>query len=364
MQTKKKKIVFVARDDGGCGLFRCKQPAEFLRRSGLANAEYIFKNPSAEQLLGADLVIMQEMGSVEASALAKFMRDNKIPYMAEFDDFIHHVSPRNQGGYMAWNPSTLFLHRSLEMTKQAIGITVSTNQLAREMFPYNSNVYVIENFLDKERWDNPIVKRSDDKIRIGWCGGNAHGDDLLMISKVLDKIIKEYNGKVIFETIGMTRKELSGVFPMKIQNEVCPACNYEGELHHYPGESLEDYPLVLSSKGWDIAIAPVIDNGFGNCKSDLKIKEYSAAGISIVASPVTPYREAAEKGATIVFARTFDEWYNGIKGLIESISLRQDTVKRNKEWVSKYWIQDNVQNIYEVYRQVIDHSERVLGIVK
>ncbi len=356
-----KKVLFIARDDGGCGFFRCLQPANFLTRMGKMQGEYVFRTPTKEQLLDADLVIMQDMGSVESANLGKFMLDNRIPFMTEFDDFVHHVSPHNEGGYGAWNPSTLFLYRAMELTKKALGITVSTNQLAREFFPYNANIFVIPNYLDKEKWSQPAVKRSDGKIRIGWCGGNAHADDLLMVSKVIDKIVKEYKGKVVFETMGMTRKELAGVFPMKIQNETCISCGYEGELHHYPGESLDDYPTVLASRGWDIAIAPCINTAFNNSKSDLKIKEYSAVGLPIVASPIRPYLDAAESNAQILFASTFDEWYNSLKKLIEDSALRDEMVRANKDWVAQYWIQDNIESISEVYGRIIDAAETMLG---
>jgi glycosyltransferase involved in cell wall biosynthesis len=360
-KSRKPNILFIARDDAGCGFFRCKQPADFLNRAGLANAKHIFKNPSQADLMSADLVIMQDSGTMEASNITKFMRDNKIPYMTEYDDYVFHVSPHNEGGYMAWNPSTLFLHRTLEATRQGVGITVSTPQLARELFPYNPNIFVIPNYLDKDKWSHPTVKRSDDKIRIGWAGGNAHADDLKMISKVLDKIIKERKGKVVFETMGMTRKELAGVFPMEIFNELCPSCGYEGEIHHYPGESLDDYSTVLASKGWDIAVAPVINNGFGNAKSDLKIKEYSALGIPIVASDVTPYREAVDSGAKVLLATTFEEWYEAINSLIDDASKRSEISRENKEWVENYWIQENIHKMFDVYSQVILSTIPILG---
>lgn len=355
------KILFVARDDGGCGFFRCVQPAAFLTRAGLADSISVLNKPSPAELMNADLVILQDSGSVSGSNIANFMVEHHIPFLTEFDDFVHHVSPRNASGYAAWNPSTLFLHRAMETTRKAVGITVSTNQLAREMFPYNQNVFVIPNYLDKEKWDQPVVKRTDGKIRIGWAGGNAHADDLLMISRVLDKIVKEYKGKVIFETMGMTRQELTGVFGMKMQNEVCPSCGYEGELHHYPGESLNDYPLVLASKGWDIAVAPVINNAFGNAKSNLKLMEYAALGLPVVASPIAPYRESAASNAQILFAESFDEWYNSIKELIEDSSKRDSIARANKDWVSELWVQDNIGKIFEVYKQVISSTEPVLG---
>lgn len=360
-KTRKPKVLFVARDDGGCGFYRCLQPANFLNRSGLMDAEYVLRNVTKEQLMEADLVVMQDTGSVESTSMCNFMVANKIPFVTEYDDFIQHISPHNFAGYPAWNPSTLYVHRSMEMSRRAVGMTVSTEQLAREYFPYNNDIFVVPNYLDRDKWEQGVVRRNDGKIRIGWCGGNAHADDLLMISKVLDKIVKEYNGKVVFETMGMTRHELANVFPLKSYGEVCPSCGYEGEIHHYPGEALDDYPTVLASRGWDIAVAPVINTAFNNAKSDIKIKEYSAIGLPIVASPIAPYRKAAAEGASITFAETFEEWYNAIKELVESVEKREEMAHNNKEWVKNYWIQENIEKIAKVYEQILMRVIPILG---
>lgn len=354
------KILFIARDDGGCGFFRCRQPATFIRRMGLADTEITLRKASEEQLLNASLVIMQEMGSINASQIAHFCIENQIPYVAEVDDFLHHVSPHNQGGYGAWNPSTLYLYRAMELLQSSFAVTVSTNQLAREYFPYHNLIYVIPNYLDKELWDNPIIKRQDNKIRIGWCGGNAHADDLHLVSQVLNKIIKEdKEKKIVIETIGMTRQELFGVFPMQEIHDTCSACGYEGSIRHFPGLDLKEYPAFMASRGWDIAIAPLINNSFNNCKSDLKIKEYSAAGIPCIASNVVPYKEAAQDGADIILAETFEEWYNAFKYLISNPSVREKMVKNNRQWVGRYWIQDNAQHIFNVYRQLIEKANLI-----
>lgn len=355
-------ILFVQRDNGGCGFYRCEQPTKFLNRTGLANAVSVLKDPTPEQLMAADLVVMQEMGTMETANIVKFLQEHKKPFMVEFDDFVHHISPHNQAGYIAWNPSTLFIYRSMEMTLKAAGMTVSTGQLAREYFPYNHFVYVMPNYLDKDRWDVPVVKRQDDKIRIGWCGGNAHADDLYMVSKVIEHIVKEYNGKVVFETMGMTRQELNGVFPMPATTtDSCPSCGFEGSLHHFPGESYDNFPQVLASRGWDIAIAPVIDNSFGNCKSDLKLKEYAALGYPVIASDVRPYRDARRDGAPVLLADTYDDWYEALKSLIDHESLRQEMGKKAKEWSEKNWIQDHIFEYFEAYKDTIRRYSQLTG---
>jgi glycosyltransferase involved in cell wall biosynthesis len=159
----------------------------------------------------------------------------------------------------------------------------------------------------------------------------------------------------------MTEQDLDRVFKLNTSREQCPSCGFEGEIHHFPGAPLNEYPQVIASRGWNIALAPVINNGFGNCKSDIKIKEYSAAGIPIVASRVVPYKEASKLGADIVFADTYEEWYSAIKDLVKKPKLRDEIVSHNREWMSKNWIQDNAQLIFAVYAQIIAKAESVLG---
>ena len=356
---KQIKILYIVRDSGGCGFYRCIQPATFIKRMGIAETEHVLQQATEEQLLSADLVVLQDTGSINGSNIAQFCFNNKIPFVCEFDDFIQHVSPHNLAGYGAWNPSTLFVYRAMESAKKANAIIVSTPQLAREYFPYNNNIFIMPNYLDKELWENPIVKKNDGKIRIGWMGGNAHADDLKMISKVLHKIVKEGKGNILFETMGMTKHELENVFPFEEFPGTCPKCGYEGELHHFPGENLKEYSMVVASKGWDIVVAPVIENSFGNAKSDIKIKEYSAIQIPMVASPIVPYRDAEKDGAKIRFATTFGEWYNEIKYLINHPEERDKIARNNKDWVDKYWIQDNAQKIFEIYSQILGKGRNV-----
>jgi glycosyltransferase involved in cell wall biosynthesis len=359
---RKMNILFVARDDGGCGFYRCEQPSKFLMRSGLAVSKHVLMNPTNEDLIAADLVVMQNVATLEASNMIRFLEANKIPFMTEFDDFVQHVSPRNVAGYGMWNPSSLYIHRAMEMSTKAAGMTVSTPQLAREYFPYNPYVYVLPNYLDKDKWDLPIVRRQDDKIRIGWCGGNAHADDLRMVAGVLNKLVKEYDGKVIFETMGMTRQELGGVFPMTpTPHESCPSCGFEGSLHHFPGETYDNYPQALASHGWDIAIAPVINNAFGSCKSDLKLKEYSALGYPVVASRVVPYNEAQKLGSSVVLADGFNEWYEALKGLIDDKERRSELARAGKDWAEKNWLQDHIHEFFEVYKETALRYTQVVG---
>lgn len=354
-------VLFVARDEGGCGYYRCYQPAVALRRLGLANTMVDMRETTPEHIQKADIVVFQAIGvlsSIEAMDFA--LKENKA-VVVEIDDFLHVVSPHNPA-YSSWNPNNLILGRAVEQIKRADGLTVSTPQLAREFAPYQDNIFVLPNFLGKHLWDDlPVQKKTDGVIRLGWAGGNAHFDDLKLIAPVIEKIVKEYGGKVKFETMGMTKQELKGAFSMEEFFEICPKCGYQGEVHHLPGEKIEDYPQILASYGWDIALAPIVETAFNMAKSDLKLKEYAAVGFPMVASAVTPYREARANGCHVRLASNFKEWYNYIKELIEHPETRDKIAKDNKEWVKQYWIDDNAKHYLDTFQQILTIKQNSHG---
>jgi len=353
--------LFIVRDKGGCGYYRCYQPASFLRTRGLMNTIVDFKETTREHILQADIIIFQEAGSMKSVEAMNFAKENGKPVVIEMDDEIRTVSPHNIGGYGAWNPGTLFIHRFIEQIKRVDAVVVSTPQLAREYSLYNDSIFVLPNFLNENKWDNNQIKKQDGYLRIGWAGGNAHLDDLKLVSKVIEKIIKEYKGKVKFETMGMVKKELENVFSnLEEFHETCPKCGYQGESVTWTGESLDNYPLVLASHGWDVAIAPIVNTSFNCAKSDLKLKEYAATGYPIVASAVTPYIEAKEDGCDVLLAKTFDQWYNYIKELLDNEDRRKEIVKNNKKWVSDKWIADNIILYYDAFKQIIERKNKLI----
>ncbi len=354
--------LFVVRDKGGCGYYRCYQPASFLRTRGLMNTIVDFKETTREHILQADIVIFQEAGSNKSVEAMNFAKENKKPVVIELDDEIRTISPHNEGGYGAWNPGSLFTYRFIQQAIGANAMTVSTPQLAREFFPYNKSIYVLPNFLNENKWTNNQVKKTDGYFRIGWAGGNAHLDDLKLISKVIEKIIKEYKGKVKFETMGMIKSELGDTFTaLEEFHDTCPKCNYQGESVTHGGESLENYPMVLATHGWDLALAPIVNTSFNCAKSDLKLKEYAATGYPIIASAVTPYIEAKEDGCDVLLAKTFDEWYSYIKELIDNPDRRSQMVRHNKEWVAKKWIADNITLYYDAFMQIIEKNNKLIN---
>lgn len=50
------------------------------------------------------------------------------------------------------------------------------------------------------------------------------------------------------------------------------------------------YPAKLAGLNLDLALAPLEDNLFNQCKSNLRLLEYGACGFPVVCSDVRPYQ--------------------------------------------------------------------------
>lgn len=345
-------VLFVLREASGCGFYRCLQPALALRKRGLMNTITDVSKTTEDHIKQSDVIVLQSPGTPNGMEILQLAEKHKKAVLVEIDDYVHGVSLNNQGS-LAWNPGTLFTHRFNEISKRAAGMIVATPQLAREYFMLNKTIFIIPNYLDEDTWSVNKEKQNDGIIRIGWSGGNAHIDDLRMVSPVITRIVKEYDGKVKFETMGPEKSELLDTFPLIGYVDKCPRCEFSGEVRSLGGVPIEQYPATLGSFGWDLTIAPVVDTAFNNAKSDLKLKESSAIGYPTVASDVTPYREAQRLGWTGLLARTHDEWYTSIKDLIDHPEKRMQMEMANKEWIKGYWIDDHSQDYFEVLNKFI-----------
>ena len=108
---------------------------------------------------------------------------------------------------------------------------------------------------------------------------------------------------------------------------------YIAEFH--PGVDISSYPQFLANLRLDLAVAPLEDNVFNACKSNLRLLEYGICGFPVIASDIVSYRGSLP--VTLVKNR-YRDWVEAIRGaLAERNALRvegqrlQAVVKR--EWM-------------------------------
>lgn len=227
---------------------------------------------------------------------------------------------------------------------QASALTVTTPYLADLLRKYNSNIFVLPNYLDDSLWqfNAPQVEPVGEKIRIIFMGTVTHVPDLEMLKPAFRALAMKYPGCLEFVFYGANLKF----------DEFIPATitNYQSETFVFA-----DYVKVALSQKANIAIAPLEDIPYNHCKSPIKFFEYSAIGLPGVYSKVTPYSSVVEQGVNGFTASTITEWVEALSQLIENPQLRERMTLSAQETVRKNWLlSDHAKFWPETYAEIAE----------
>jgi hypothetical protein len=157
--------------------------------------------------------------------------------------------------------------QSIEALMYADEVWTTHELLGSHVDKLNTNWYVIPNALDPN--DPQWQPKKEYSNRIGWAGGITHFHDLMLT--------KEAWGSTVPVVCGFTDqpewKRLSDNFKADYINAL--------DVHNYG----------LLYDQFDIAIAPLEDNKFNRCKSNLKIIEAGMKGLPIFVQNIHPYTD-------------------------------------------------------------------------
>lgn len=349
---------------GGIGYYRVVKPAQCLRK--WFDVEIIgsdFRHWGIDEVrygrLGKDydLIFSKHIdnGQAASNLLAVANHYNKKVVVDIDDDYLN-IREDNPAfnDYDKLKGGRYFLGAMLSL---ANGLVVSTDPLAKVYgeADMNSNIDVLPNCNDINDWLFPIKKHTDGKIRIGYAGGNAHGDDINLLIEPMARILDDYP-HVIFQIVGAVTaleaktlgEKMNGFSKRDISSQI-----------EITGGTLawREYPPFLCSMGWDIGLAPLVDDQFNRGKSHIKWMEYSMIGAVTIASPVYPYKQdiqgvhTIQDGKTGLFSNSIDEWYLNMKEMIENEDLRKKYAKAAYLYIKKNW---QYSQHAEKWKKVID----------
>jgi len=283
-------------DRHGCGHYRMIQPFNAMRDAGLVDGHLSMGllPPTDLARYAPDVIVLQRaVANGQLEDLRRMKAFSNAFKVFELDDYLPNVPLKSIHRQDMPKDILRSLRRGLGYVDRFV---VSTQPLAEAFSGLHEDIRVIENRLPVDWWMGlQSERRAGKKPRVGWAGGLSHTGDLELIADV----VKELAGEVEWVFFGMCPE---GLRP------------YIQEFHS--GVFIHQYPSMLASLNLDLALAPVEQNLFNECKSNLRLLEYGACGFPVICSDVRCYQDGLP--VTRVKSR-FRDWVDAIRSHINAL---------------------------------------------
>ena len=312
---------------GGSGEYRVCAPFRVINRAGKAKCDVVETAKYAEmrilslpELARADpdtLVVHAAISDAQLTMLETYQRFHRSLRVFALDDLITQVPEHSPFHKHAFRDAKSRLRRALHACDRAI---VSTQPLVDLCQGLSADVRLIPNYLEKARWGGLHTgRRQSKKPRVGWAGAQQHHGDLALIVD----LVKATADEVDWVFFGMCLKELKP---------------YIKEEHPFVLD-FDAYPKKLASLRLDIAVAPLELHPFNEAKSNLRLLEYGALGMTVICSDIYPYQNAPVKRVP----NSSQAWIEALRERIDDLDaagVEGDCLRR---WVlDHYMLEDHV----------------------
>lgn len=296
------KVVFlVPRLDKSSTRYRVLQYLPYLEgRKISVDVEQISRNSGSRRtlfrkLIDYDIVFLQKrlLQRWELWYLRK--KAKKLIY--DFDDAVMYKNRDGVGqkNMMRWRK----FRNVVEKSDLVIAGNGFLADIARE---YQSRVRIIPTVVDTTRYRLKDYAVQRERLTLGWIGNSGNLPYLRNLASVFETLSKRH-----------PLLELKVVSGEDVQMREISVINKHWRL----SEEIED---ICS---FDVGLMPLSDNLWTRGKCGLKIIQYFAAGLPVVASPVGVNREIVTDGINGFWAGRAGEWLNKLSSLIESKDLRR-----------------------------------------
>jgi glycosyltransferase involved in cell wall biosynthesis len=312
--TRKFRVAFLG--SGGQDLhtmrYRAHHVMEALALFGLEST-YVAEEELPDRLstlLAHDLIVLVRRQYNEAiAALLDAARRLHVPVVFDIDDYLfdHWVLPYVE----ALSPLSLPYMDKLSRCLDACDyFTGSTTRLVEQAAARNKDTFLIHNSLGAEQIQLSLdalqertARGQDGIVRIGYFSGSrTHQADFRVVYPALLRLLSE-------------------------EPNVHLVVAGDLELACFPGlAAFADRVMRLPFSDWrrlpanialvDINLIPLVLTPFNDGKSNLKYYEAGVLKIPSIASPTEIHRESIVHGHNGLLASTPEEWYDGLKSLV------------------------------------------------
>jgi len=316
IRTPGKITALVLMENVGARPSPCAYIRLILPLSRERNDKFDFRWVTFEQVMhyATDVLICHRTAVTSIAAIdqiAAHCKAHNIRIVYDLDDLLLAL-PEDHPEHLTYASKSAAVLRWL---LEADEVWVSTETLQKHVCQINPCAQVIPNYIDDKLWIKskmPEVKRErKDPVRLLYMGTQTHDADFGLVKNVLKKLKTEFSESIEINLIGIS----SNTAREEWFNTIKP-----------PPAIGSGYPAfvdwICNGMTFDIGIAPLIDNEFNRCKSEMKFLDYSALGLATVASDLNGYA-LIRNGENGFRVKNEDEmWYEALKTLITDSALR------------------------------------------
>lgn len=226
------------------------------------------------------------------------------------DDDVRLVPADSPGSKQVFSP--MKVERALRLRKamlSRVDVATTTTQVMADLLRphFDGPIEVIENYLDSSQYARG--RRNHDGVVIGWVASGEHFADVRMLE--LTPMLRNV----------MARDERVRVTTAGVKLDLDP--NRYTHVKHIPF-----HELAAHAAEFDIGIAPIADHPMSYARSNIKVKEYAAAGVPWVASARGSYAGLGVKAGGVTVAD--DRWEQTLLDIAGS-RLKRMRLRRNAE---------------------------------
>ena len=250
-------------------------------------------------------------------------------------------------------------------------VTTTTPFIRNYINKINPNVFVLPNCIDERQEQFKPRKIDNGRVRFGGIWGVFHYEDVKMIANnftLLDND-KELKGKWQICLGGYTKgedeyKKIESVMTndnrmvkfdkdysdyLKQETQSMEHVTFDKPYRRLYGRDVNTYGELYNEI--DVALIPLVDDRFNNCKSQLKIIEAGIMGKAIIVSEIPPY--ILDNRADVIYVKDNRAgWYNAMKALIKNPEIIKQLGESLKSYVRENY---SIDKITEQRCQIYKH---------
>jgi len=284
-----------------------------------------------------DAMHIQQMHDDEGLEIMARMRRAGIAVVWDTDDDISAVTRGSEAWHRQGGRRGIKRHfkAALQAARTAHLVTTTNEHLAHVYREHGvEHVVAVENYLAPEDLGRP--RKRHQGLVIGLTAAGEHEPDLkrMRFAAMLDQLLERHDG-VRVVCIGVDLRLRS--------------------THRYTHvDEVKIEQLVAAEAEFDIGLAPLRDTAFNRARSNVKLKEYAAAGALWLASPVGPYAGMGEEQGGLLVRD--DEWLVALEALLRDADRRRTLTEAARAWAQGQTIRAGAARWQAAYQDAVERA--------